>query len=203
MNKLTICVIPFALALGGSIGFASAQDKVDDGKLQEMKKQDTVPPATGRNLPEQAGTQEPSSKVPGTNADPNAVFVNGALTVPGAPTDVDTVPSKYSARTAADDQVPIAAYRIRHLTDDQRREISSKLASEQGGRAIRPAGATSEEIVGALVPADVALRDLTPVPEALAAKFRELRGAAFMKSGGKLLIIDDANRLVIGVLSGQ
>ena len=53
------------------------------------------------------------------------------------------------------------------------------------------------------MPADVALRDLTPVPEALATKFPELQGAAFMRSAGKLLIVDHDNRLVIGVLSGQ
>lgn len=131
------------------------------------------------------------------------VFVNGALAVPGAPTDVDTVPSKFSARTAADDQVPITAYRLRHLTDEQTREISSKLTGEQGG-AFRPAGAQdSHAIVGALIPADIALNDLAPVPEPLAAKFPELRGAVFMRSAGKLLIVDDDNRLVIGVLSGQ
>ena len=203
MNKLAMCSFSAGFALIGSFGFASAEDKVDHKATQELKKQDTVPPATGRNLPEQAGTTEPSSKVPGTSADPNAVFVNGALAVPGAPTDVDTVPSKFSARTAADDQVPIAAYRLRHLSEDQLREISGKLAGEQGG-AFRPAGANDSQIVvGALVPADVALRDLAPVPEPLAARFPELRGAAFMRSAGKLLIVDDANRLVIGVLSGQ
>jgi hypothetical protein len=52
-------------------------------------------------------------------------------------------------------------------------------------------------------PADVALGDLSPVPEALAAKFPEPRGDAFMRSSGKLLIIDAANRLVIGVLPAQ
>ena len=203
MNKLAMCSFSAAFALIGSFGFASAEDKVDQKATQELKKQDTVPPATGRNLPEQAGTTEPSSKVPGTSPDPNAVFVNGALVVPGAPTDVDTVPSKFSARTAADDQVPITSYRLRHLTKDQKGEIFQQLNSEQGGGAIRPAGANSEEIVGALVPADVALRDLTPVPEALTTKFPELRGAAFVKSAGKLLIVDDDNRLVIGVLSAQ
>jgi len=203
MNKLAMCSFSAALALIGSFGSASAEDKVDQKTTRELKKQDTVPPATGRNLPEQAGTTEPSSKVPGTSPDPNAVFVNGALVVPGAPTDVDTVPSKFSARTAADDQVPIVAYRLRHLTKDQKGEIFQQLNGEQGGGAIRPAGADSEAIVGALVPADVALGDLTPVPEALATKFPELRGAAFVKSAGKLLIVDDDNRLVIGVLSAQ
>lgn len=202
MNKLATCSFSAAFALVGCMGFAFAQDKVDQGKTQELKKQDTVPPATARKLPEQAGTTEPSSKVKGTNADADAL-VNGALAVPGAPADVSTVPSKFSARNAAEDKLPIAAFRLRHLTDDQRREISSALGAEQGG-VFRPAGADdTQAIVGALVPADVALRDLSPVPEALAAKFPELRGEAFMRSAGKLLIIDADNRLVIGVLSSQ
>ena len=75
MSKLLVRSMSLALALVGSIGFALAQDKVDSSTTQQLKKQDTVPPATGRNLPEQAGTQEPSSKVQGTN--PNAeVLIN-------------------------------------------------------------------------------------------------------------------------------
>ena len=62
MPKLPVRSMSLALALVGSIGFTLAQDKVDQSKAQELKKQDTVPPATGRNLPEQAGTQEPSSR---------------------------------------------------------------------------------------------------------------------------------------------
>jgi hypothetical protein len=199
MSKtLRISTLALCFALG--IGFAFGQAKVDQSKAEELKKQDPVPPATGKSLPEQAGTQEPSSKVSGTNPDPNAVFVNGVLTVPGAPTDVDTAPSKFSARTAADDQVPIAAYRLRHLREDQRREISQLL-----GAVWRPASgpsATSDvlAVVGAELPPDFASEAVHPVPEALAAKFPELRGTGFVRSAdNKLLLVDLDNRLVIGV----
>lgn len=43
MNKLAVCSFSVAFALIGSVGFAFAQDKADDGKMQEIKKQDTGP----------------------------------------------------------------------------------------------------------------------------------------------------------------
>jgi hypothetical protein len=49
-----------------------------------------------------------------------------------------------------------------------------------------------------VVPADIALNGLPPIPVAVAAKFSELRDTAFTKSAGKLLLIDSTNRLVIG-----
>src|SRR6266851_4811626 len=53
----------------------------------------------------------------------NAVFVNGALAVPGAPANTDTVPAKFSAKNAADDKLIIIAYTFKTLTDEQRRAI--------------------------------------------------------------------------------
>jgi hypothetical protein len=200
-STLRASTLAICFALGA--GFALAQATVDPSTAQELKKQDPVPPATGRNLPEQAGTQEPSSKVPGTSTDPNAVFVNGVLTVPGAPTDVDTAPAKYSARTNADDQLPIAAYRLRHLGVEQRREIAGLL-----GTAWRPAAgptATSgaQAIVGAVLPPTLSYAPeiVQPLPEAVTTKFPELKDAGFTRSAdGRLLLVDRDNRLVIAVL---
>jgi hypothetical protein len=198
----TLCIAICVVALACASGLALAQNKVDEPTTKDLKKIDPVPPATGKNQPEQAGTQEPSSKAKDLN--PNAeVFVNGSLAVPGAQTDMDTVPSKFSARNAASDQLPIAAFRLKHLTDDQRREIYQHLAG--GGLALSPGGAADDgyAIVGAQVPPTIALRDPARVPEAVAAKFPELRDTTFMRSGAKVLLIDPRNRLVIGVLSPQ
>lgn len=136
-------------------------------------------------------------------AEDTDVLVDGVLAVPGAPAESETTPAKHSARIAADDRLPIAAFRLRRLTDDQRREIAQQLGSQ---RRIQPAAggdaaSAGDAVVGALVPAS-ALDALTPVPEALAAKFAELRGAGFMRAGGKLLLVDLDNMLVIGVLEG-
>ena len=133
------------------------------------------------------------------------VLVNGALAVPGAPADVDTVPSKYSSRNAASDRLPIVAFRLKSLTDDQRREIYEQLTGTRHPLALSP-GQTDDDphaIVGAEIPADQALRDFTPVPEALAARLPELRDTVFMKSDGRILLVAPANRIVIGVLPGR
>ena len=55
---------------------------------------------------------------PPPNASPpaNAVFVNGALAVPGAPANTDTVPAKFSAKNAADDKLITLAYTFKTLT---------------------------------------------------------------------------------------
>jgi hypothetical protein len=197
MLKLPLAAI-VVVALTGWMPAALAQEKVEPHKSQELKKDDPVPPATGKNLPDQAGTQEPSAKVKGTAPDPG-VFVNGLLAVPGAPVDSEMAPSTVSARNAASDKLPIAAFRLKHLNDAQRREIAQELG-KQREQAIGPAGASGEYVVGSSVPAPVALQELAPLPEALVAKLPELSGTGFMHAGGKLVLVDLDNSLVVGVL---
>lgn len=191
-------VISLAFAVAGGSSTAWGQDKSSDGQaIKEIQKQDTVPPATGRTLPEQAGTTEPSSKVPTTNPNPN-VFVNGVLSVPGAMTNVDTAPAKFSARTNADDQVPIAGYRLKHLTSEQRSEIVQALVSHREAPAAGDNGAHAT--IGAEIPSSVAEAKLTPMPESLTDKFPGLKGTGFMRMAGKVLIVDLDDSRVVGVL---
>ena len=63
----------------------------------------------------------------------NAVFVNGALAVPGAPPNTDTVPAKFSARNAADDKLITIAYTFKSLTDDERRAVYQALKDQPAG----------------------------------------------------------------------
>lgn len=178
---------------------AVSQGTVDTKTAQDLKKEDSVPPATGRNLPEQAGTTEPSSKVK-SSTDEN-VFVNGVLSVQGAPTDVDTAPAKFSERTAADDRLPIVGYRLKHLSADQRREIAQQLAIPSG-YALSPADLKGFATLGMELPGPIAMQALTPVPQTMTEKYPELRGTGFMPSDGKMLIVDLDNNLVVGVLDG-
>lgn len=191
----TASVISLALLLlVGEYSLALAQE-VEGKTAQELKKVDPVPPATGKSLPEQAGTQEPSTKA--TGATPSSgVFVNGVLTVPGAAPDGETAPSKYSARNAEIDKLPIAAFKLRHLSDAQKAEIHRQLHGARGGLALSPAYA----MVGATIPSEIALRDLKPVDADLSAKFPELRGAFYISEGPNLLLVG-TNNVVIGVLS--
>ncbi len=183
----------FAVAITVLVSGVQAQT-VDHGTKEELKKTDTVPPATAPRLSEQAGTTEPSSKAE-SSKDENA-FRNGVLAVPGAPVDVDTAPAKFSARSTADDKLPIIGYRMKLLSVEQSREIAARLSSSTRDAA------DGHAVVGREVPSQIAAQAIAPVPAELSAKFAELRGTGFMKSDGKVVIVDLDNNLVVGVLGG-
>ncbi len=200
MHLLRVCAITLIGAFVGVSGVA-AQQPVDSEKKAELKKQDTVPPATAPKLSEQAGTTEPSSKIPGTNADPNAVFVKGVLVVLGATTDVDTAPAKHWQRTDADDQIPIAGYRLKSLPPEAMSKIAEHLKSQRDAPEASAAGG-AYAVIGAEIPSVVADTALVPVPETLSAAYPQLRGTAYMRYAGKILIVVRNSSIVIGVLEG-
>ena len=105
--------------------------------------------------------------------------------------------SQHEARP--DDQIPIAGYRLKHLTADERNEIIQGLGSQRDGTPGSPRRTTMlTPIVGAEIPSRIALQGLTAMPDALTAKFPGLRGTAFMRAGGKVLVVDLDNSLVVG-----
>jgi len=195
-------MIAFLLAFTLLAGFPFAGSGVSlaqtpsQARTEDIKKQDPVPPATDPKLSEQAGTTEPGAKVQATN--PNQVFVNGVLAVPGASTDVDTAPAKHSARTDQDDQIPIAGYRLKKLDTQQLQQIAQELGSQRDAPTAASGGRYA--VIGAEIPADTALKGLRLMPQALADQFTELRGTAFMRAGSKIVIVDPKNNVVIGVL---
>jgi hypothetical protein len=176
----------------------SAQEKLDGNKVQELKKVVPVPPESGKTPSEKAGRQEPSTQGKGP-AGSTAVLVNGMLAVPGAASDGQAVPSEFSARNAALDKLPTVAFTLHHLTEAQRREIFERLHSGRGGLALSPGHA----MVGAALPAEIALRDLKPVPESLTERFPELRGTSYLAEEPNVLLVRSNNNVVIGVLSAQ
>ena len=166
-----------------------------DGSSQTAK--DTVPPATDKSESTRAGTQEPSAKAGEAAQDTKGAFEKGTLTAPGALTDVDTAPAKFSARTAADDALPIAAYALKHLTHDQRRAISEAVRNEGS------AGATPDADfarVGSQVPIAVALSALRPLPEQVSSSIPEMSDVMFTRVAEKIVLINPRTRVVIGVI---
>ena len=156
---------------------------------------DTVPPATDKSESTRAGTQEPSAKVEGTAE--KGVFEKGTLTAPGAPIDVDTAPAKFSARAAADDALPIAAYTLKHLSDEQRRAISEAVRNE--GRAAATPDANFAR-VGVQVPTAVALTALNPLPDKITSSIPEMSGVMFSRVAEKIVLINPRTGVVIGVV---
>jgi hypothetical protein len=200
MARPTLCALVITSLIGGAAIFAMPS-QAQEGKKDEIKKENPLPPggsAGGQSHPDQNAKQESSSKVEGTNPVPE-VFVNGSLTSPGAPTDVDTVPSKFSARTAADDKQPIAAYRLKHLTDEQRRDIRKAIgeavSTGSGSRAL-----DGFAQVGAEVPTPVALEQLRPIPASVLGKVPGIGGTVYTVSEGKVLLVNATTRVVVGVL---
>ena len=170
-----------------------------DQQKEEIKKEETVPKsgsAGGRTEPDQNAKQEGSSKISGV--DPNApIFVDGRLTVPGAP-DGDTVPSMHSARTFADDQLPITAYATRYLTKGQLQTIKSAIPNKPGTSFSRALDGHAE--IGALLPIDVALNEIQRLPDVLSEQIPALAGNAYVISENKIFLANPRTRVVIGVV---
>jgi hypothetical protein len=190
MVKLFGAVAVIVALSSGGVALAQTQDKAP-----EIKKEDPVPPATGANKSEQGGKQEPASKIPETQGNP-AAFANGTLTAPGALVDVDTAPSKFSSRTAADDQLPTAGYRLRHLSAEQKSSIYGELKK---GATTSASSGNAQAVVGAQVPTALILGGLQPLPESISTKFPELKGLALAVLGGKPALVDPRMRIVVDV----
>jgi hypothetical protein len=135
-------------------------------------------------------TQEPSTNsAPGS---PTAgVFVDGRLAVPGAP-DGDTVPSKFSEKNAADDKLPILGYTFKYLTDEQRHAIY------QGVKTTDAAAAKTEPQIGEALSITIAF---APFPTDLDGQVPGLTRYRFIKSGDRLVLVNPANRTVVGIIA--
>ena len=117
----------------------------------------------------------------------NAVFVNGALAVPGAPANTDTVPAKFSAKNAADDKLIIIAYTFKTLTDEQRGAIYQALKDQ-------PSSAFNVDVGTELPPAI----ELRPVPDEVAARVPQTRDYRYVVANGRELLVG-TSRIVVGV----
>ena len=120
----------------------------------------------------------------------SAVFVNGALAVPGAPANTDTVPAKFSAKNAADDELITIAYTFKTLTDDERRAIYQSLKDQ-------PADPAFNADIGTKLPPGIELR---PVPEELAARVPQTRDYRYAVAMDRVLLVG-TSRIVVGVFA--
>jgi hypothetical protein len=129
---------------------------------------------------------------PAANAQPpQAVFVNGALAVPGAPANTDTVPAKFSEKNAADDKLITLAYTFKTLSNEERRAIHEALRD-------KPAGAAFNADIGVKLPVDIALQ---PVPPDLANNVPQTQGYYYAVTQDRVLLVSPVNRTVVGVFA--
>jgi hypothetical protein len=106
----------------------------------------------------------------------------------------DTMPAKYSAKNDADDKLPLGAYRLKHLSAEQRQAIYRHVMRETAH------GRPDDKVysaVGTLVPSSVALQ---PVPADVSALVPDMKGLKFAVTQDKVVLVDPVSMMVVGVL---
>jgi hypothetical protein len=144
--------------------------------------------------PQQKSEQEKAQQIqsaPAARPQDSAALVNGALAVPGAPTNTDTVPAKFSEKNADDDRLITAAYTFKSLTPEQRRAIFAALKDQ-------PAAKTFNAGIGTELPLAIELR---AVPDEVAARVPQTKGYQYVVRGGQVLLVSPPTRIVVGLFS--
>ena len=117
--------------------------------------------------------------------------------VPGAMPNTDDVPSALSAKNAQDDALPVAAYRLKHLTDAQRQTIYRALMASQN--AAKPTDTSTQHFDIAMeLPLEAPLQ---PVPADLARSAPGLDGLQYQIVGSQLLLVEPIYRQVLAVIA--
>jgi hypothetical protein len=174
-------------AMLAGLGFALAQQPPANDKLQtpqaEKAQKDSQQTQEGK-----AGTTEPSSNLPSDQPKENAVFINGALAVPGAPTEGETVPAKFSEQNAARDQVPIMAKPL-PLSDEQKRRIYDTVSG-----ANKPIANVDAHPANFLPPSI----ELFELPSELANAIPAVRDLKYVRLDDRVLLVQPPNKVVVG-----
>ena len=168
-----------------SAGNAVAQQQQPPAEPQQQQQQEKAQQTPSGQM----GKEEPSSHAPSAKPADNSVFVNGALAVPGAPENTDTVPAKFSEQNAADDKLSIAAYTFKLLTEEQRRAIYTALKGQ-------PAGPAFNADIGAELPSSVELR---PMPDDVVARVQQTKDYRYAVADNRVLLVSPVTRYVVGI----
>src|SRR6266550_5411090 len=163
----------FVLAFAGSVGISAAQQPPPAADAEQRSQQDNAQQTPSGKT----GKEEPSSHAATAQPQQNAVFVNGALAVPDAPANTDTVPAKFSQKNAADDELITIAYTFKTLSDDERRTIYDALKDQSAPSAFNAD-------VGVELPPNIELR---PIPAELAERVPQTREYSYAVTGDRVL----------------
>jgi len=177
---------PAASAQGVGVNQKSSgtNDQSGPSSAQPTTNQDSQANQATHSVSGRAGKAEPSSYAP---TEGTAAFVNGALNVPGANADSQTVPAKFSKRNDAIDQVPIMAMPVLAFSNDQKRSIIEAVRG-----ANTPVQTTSAKPSEEL-PIGIAVQDWPAAASDPA--FAKLK---YVRAQDRILLVEPANRVVIG-----
>ena len=111
--------------------------------------------------------------------------------------DSDDVPSTISEKNARDDQLPLAAFRLKNLTDEQRQAIyRSVTPNVQKNQPLATSIGTPVD-VGTALPRNL---PLSPLPAEVTNRIREVKDLQFGFSGDKLVLTDPLYHEVLAVI---
>ena len=185
MHREFLRTAPLVLMLLGGTSVALAQQPSPPADAQQQSQQEKAQQTQSGKT----GTVAPSALAPTDKPPANAVFFNGALAVPDAPANSQTVPAKFSAQNAADDKLVILAYTFKTLSDDQRRAIYQALKDQ-------PAGQAFNADIGVELPPAV---ELHPMPAEVANRVPQTKDYRYAISDNRVLLVAPINRVVVGV----
>jgi hypothetical protein len=109
----------------------------------------------------------------------------------------DTVPSNLSPKNAQDDALPIAAFRLKNLTDAQRQTIYHAVMANRS-TATPTETPASQLAIGTALPADVPLQ---PLPADTLRTAPNLDRIGYRVIGNKLVLVDPLYREVLAVIA--
>ena len=182
-----------ALLILATLGVAAAERQTASPPAQEQQqspaqKQDALPGSPGHErqvddaLKSESGRAGKAEPLPQASSD-GPVFVDGALNVPGAPKDSETVSAKFSAHNA----LPIMAAR---LTDEQRKKIAATLST--GNASVVAIDAT----VSQKLPLEVEMLEL---PDALKREIPAVSKLKYVRASDRIVLVDPPpSRIVVG-----
>ena len=173
------------VALLGGAAVAGGQQPAPPADAQQQSQQEKAQQTPSGKT----GTDEPSSHAPSAKPLDDKVFVDGALAVPGAPANTDTVPAKFSQKNAADDELITVAYTFKALTDEQRRAIFAALKDQ-------PSGSAFNAEIGVELPLAIELR---AVPDELVARVPQTQGYQYAVASNRVVLVSPPTRIVVGV----
>jgi hypothetical protein len=157
--------------------------------------------SAGYTLAQNAGP-EPQGQVPRPNAAPAqdstkpSADTKPIQPVPGAMPDSDDVPSTISEKNAQDDKLPVVAFRLKNLTDEQRQAIyRSVMANMQKNQPPTSIGTPVD--VGTAPPRNL---PLNPLPAEVTNRIPEVKDLQFGFSGDKLVLADPLYHEVLAVI---
>ena len=185
MHREFLRTVSLSLMLLGATVVAPAQQPSPPADAQQQSQQEKAQETQSGKT----GTVEPSAHAPTDKPAANAVFINGALAVPDAPANSQTVPAKFSAQNAAADKLVILAYTFKMLSDEERRAIYQALKD-------LPAGQAFNADIGVELPPAV---ELHPMPAEVANRVPQTKDYRYAISDNRVLLVAPINRVVVGV----